>query len=187
MLHNKETSVKKLSLYIGFLWNNVSLFCLCQANSDAACDCPHIYTACTQVIRFGGGFQLTLCVIFQEEMKAVWTSEMLKPYQIIQNHNVEDHSTVCFVYYWIIAVQSVSWKANKTCTGSRGKLSDRHSGDAGSVPGQSIWNLWWIKWCWDRFPTNYFGVSLYHSTSSMSSSQWCILAFHMSTTNTVWS
>jgi len=56
----------------------------------------HMYTACTQDVRFGG-FQLT-CVIFQEETKAVWTSEMLKLYQIIQCQNVEDHSVVCFVY-----------------------------------------------------------------------------------------
>jgi hypothetical protein len=47
---------------------------------------------------WGGGFQLTLCIIFQEEIKAVWTSEMLKPYQIIRFCNVEDQSTVCFVY-----------------------------------------------------------------------------------------
>ena len=76
---------------IVFLQNTVSLFCLCQANSDV-----HMYTACTQVIR-SAGFQLTLCVIFQEEMKAVCTSEMLKLYRIIRYHNVEDQSTVYFV------------------------------------------------------------------------------------------
>jgi hypothetical protein len=29
----------------------------------------------------------------------------------------------------------------------------------GSIPGQSMWNLWWTKWHWDRFFSDYFGFS----------------------------
>jgi hypothetical protein len=185
MLRKKETSVKNEACILAF-FGTMFHFSVYVEQTVMLPVIVHMYTACRQVIRFGG-FQLTLCVIFQEDVKRVWTSEMLKPCQIIRYHNVEDQSRVCFVYCYIIAVQSVSWKANRPCNGSGGKLLVCHCRDPGSMPGQSIWDLWWIKWCWNRFPTNYFGVSLYHSTNSMSSSQWCILAFHMSTTNTVWS
>jgi hypothetical protein len=30
----------------------------------------------------------------------------------------------------------------------------------GSIPGQSMWDLWWTKWHWDRFCPEYFGFSL---------------------------
>jgi hypothetical protein len=29
-----------------------------------------------------------------------------------------------------------------------------------SIPGQSIWDLWWTKWHWDRFFPEYFGFPL---------------------------
>jgi hypothetical protein len=28
------------------------------------------------------------------------------------------------------------------------------------IPGQSMWDLWWTKWHWDRFFPEYFGVPL---------------------------
>jgi hypothetical protein len=30
----------------------------------------------------------------------------------------------------------------------------------GSIPGQSIWDLWWTKWHWHRFFPEYFGFPL---------------------------
>jgi hypothetical protein len=30
----------------------------------------------------------------------------------------------------------------------------------GFDPGQSIWDLWWTKWHWDRFFPEYFGFPL---------------------------
>jgi hypothetical protein len=36
--------------------------------------------------------------------------------------------------------------------------SDR--GGPGSIPGQSMWDLWWTKWHWDRFFPDYFGFPL---------------------------
>jgi hypothetical protein len=30
----------------------------------------------------------------------------------------------------------------------------------GSIPGQSMWDLWWTKWHWDRFFPEYFGFPL---------------------------
>ena len=35
-----------------------------------------------------------------------------------------------------------------------------HSGGPGSVPGHSMWDLWWTKWHWDRFFPEYFGFPL---------------------------
>jgi hypothetical protein len=29
-----------------------------------------------------------------------------------------------------------------------------------SIPGQSMWDLWWAKWHWDRFIPEYFGFRL---------------------------
>jgi hypothetical protein len=43
-----------------------------------------------------------------------------------------------------------------------------HRGGPGSRPGQSIWDLWWTKWHWDRFLSEFFGFYLsYHSTVAL--------------------
>jgi hypothetical protein len=34
------------------------------------------------------------------------------------------------------------------------------TGGPGSIPGQSVWYLWWKKWHWDRFFREYLGFSL---------------------------
>jgi hypothetical protein len=97
MLHKKETCVK-YEAYVLTFFGTMFCFFVYIKQTVILPVIVHMYTACTQAIR-SRGFQLTLCVIFQEEMKAVWTSEMLKPYQIIRFCNVEDQSTVCCVYY----------------------------------------------------------------------------------------
>jgi hypothetical protein len=35
-----------------------------------------------------------------------------------------------------------------------------HGGGPGSILGQSMWDLWWRKWHWDRFYPEYFGFTL---------------------------
>jgi hypothetical protein len=37
-----------------------------------------------------------------------------------------------------------------------------HRGGPGSIPGQSMWDLWWTKWNWDRFFHEYFGFPLFN-------------------------
>jgi hypothetical protein len=34
---------------------------------------------------------------------------------------------------------------------------------------QSMWDLWWTKWHWDRFLAEFFGfpLSIYHSTVAL--------------------
>jgi hypothetical protein len=32
-----------------------------------------------------------------------------------------------------------------------------HRGGPGSITGQSMWDLWWTKWHWDRLFPEYFG------------------------------
>jgi hypothetical protein len=44
-----------------------------------------------------------------------------------------------------------------------------HRGGPGSIPGQSIWDLWWTKWHWDRIFPEFFGFPL-----SMSFHWWSI-------------
>jgi hypothetical protein len=45
-----------------------------------------------------------------------------------------------------------------------------HRVGSGSRPGQSMWYLWWIKWHWDRFFSDFFLffpvniIPLWHST-----------------------
>jgi hypothetical protein len=38
----------------------------------------------------------------------------------------------------------------------------------GSTPGQSMWNLWWTKWHWDRFspPSTSVFPCQFHSTGA---------------------
>ena len=55
------------------------------------------------------------------------------------------------------------------CHGSGGYSPASHHGGPGSIPGQSMWNLWLSKWHWDRFfPPEYFGfpLSISHSTGA---------------------
>jgi hypothetical protein len=40
--------------------------------------------------------------------------------------------------------------------GSKGK----NPGQEKKIPGQSMWDLWWTKWHWDRFFPEYFGFLL---------------------------
>ena len=54
---------------------------------------------------------------------------------------------------------------------------------SGSIPDQSMWDLWWTKWHWDRFFPEYFGFPLsvsFHRCSitsfSSSSSQGCTIS-----------
>jgi hypothetical protein len=42
---------------------------------------------------------------------------------------------------------------------------DFHSGEPGSMPGQFMWDLWWIKWRWYRFaPSTSVSPTNSHST-----------------------
>ena len=46
------------------------------------------------------------------------------------------------------------------CHGSRDQSRGFHHRVPCSLPGQSMWNLWWKKWEWDRFFSKYFGFPL---------------------------
>jgi hypothetical protein len=50
-------------------------------------------------------------------------------------------------------------------------LSPRRPGFA---PGQSIWDLWWKKWHWDRFFSEFFGFTL-----SISFHRRCPNSYHL--------
>jgi hypothetical protein len=56
--------------------------------------------------------------------------------------------------------------ANLGCRGERLATYRLSHGTAISCPGQSMWDLWWTKWHWDRSFSESFGfllsVSFYH-------------------------
>jgi hypothetical protein len=45
---------------------------------------------------------------------------------------------------------------------------------AGFVSGQSMWDLWWTKWHWDRVFSEFFGFAV-----SMSFHRSFILIYHL--------
>jgi hypothetical protein len=45
-------------------------------------------------------------------------------------------------------------------TESLNTIQTSHSGSSNSMPGQSMWDLWWTKWHWDRFLSEYFSFPL---------------------------
>jgi hypothetical protein len=51
-------------------------------------------------------------------------------------------------------------------------LPASHRGDAGLIPGQSTWDLWWMKRNWDRFFSQNFGFPL-----PVSFDQYCLLIY----------
>ena len=49
------------------------------------------------------------------------------------------------------------------CHGSGGYSPASHRGSPGSITGQSMWDLWWTKWHWDRFsPVNFIPPVLHY-------------------------
>jgi hypothetical protein len=64
--------------------------------------------------------------------------------------NFTDKSTFFFVRFVL----------GRPCNGSDGYSPASHRGGPGSIPGQSMWDLWWTKWHWDRFFSEYFGFPL---------------------------
>jgi hypothetical protein len=44
--------------------------------------------------------------------------------------------------------------------GSGGQTSASHYGDPGSISDRCMCHLWWIKWHWDRFLSQYLGFPL---------------------------
>ena len=65
----------------------------------------------------------------------------------------------------------------QACHGSDSLLLDCHLGGLGSILGQSMWDLCWIKWHWHRFFCEYFGFGF-----SLSFYR-CSIVIHSSVTN----
>ena len=51
-------------------------------------------------------------------------------------------------------------KAEKSLPWIRRLVADSHRGGPGSIPSQSMWDLWWKKWHWDKFFPEYFGFPM---------------------------
>jgi hypothetical protein len=60
--------------------------------------------------------------------------------------------TICNNSHLITCILAVPWL--------RRLVADYHRGGPGSIAGQSMWDLWWTKWHWDRFFSKYFGFPL---------------------------
>jgi hypothetical protein len=56
-----------------------------------------------------------------------------------------------------------------------------HHRGLGLIPGQSMWDLWWTKWYWDRFFSKYFDFTVIVSFQQCSilidlfSFYWCYI------------
>jgi hypothetical protein len=55
----------------------------------------------------------------------------------------------------VLRVQTINGRLKGTDAESTLLVS--HRGGFGSFPGKSVWDLWWIKWKWDRFIAGYSG------------------------------
>jgi hypothetical protein len=53
-----------------------------------------------------------------------------------------------------------------SCSGADGKSPASHRRCLGSILGQSVWDMWWTKRCWDRFFSQYFRFPLHHSNNA---------------------
>jgi hypothetical protein len=113
----------------------------------------------------------------------------------VYNSTFCTHSVfTCFVWISeptaIISLYSINWlvfitetecvycavRAEYLNTYSSGRFysSASHGRGQDSIPGQSIWYLYWTQWHWDRFLFLCFGFpSRYHSTNVTYSSTCC--------------
>jgi hypothetical protein len=56
----------------------------------------------------------------------------------------------------------------RPCHGLGGDVSASQRGGPDSLPSQSMWDLWWTKWYWDRFYSEFLGLPCqYHSTVAL--------------------
>ena len=68
---------------------------------------------------------------------------------------------------WLLYVPSALTFKLGPCHGADGQSPASHRGGPGSITGQSVWDLWWTKWHWDRFFPEYFGFPCqFHSTGA---------------------
>jgi hypothetical protein len=53
-----------------------------------------------------------------------------------------------------------NWCGYRPCHGPGVQPPASHCGGPGSIAGQFMWDLWWTKWHWNRFPPECFGFPL---------------------------
>jgi hypothetical protein len=67
--------------------------------------------------------------------------------------------------------------------GKRGRSREQQQDDFGSIPHQSMWDLWWTKWHWDRVFPEYFGfplsVSFHRCSITWKNEENYHLSFHL--------
>ena len=71
------------------------------------------------------------------------------------NVRLHVHCPSCFILTHFGRHQAVPWF--RRCHGSGG-LSPSNHGGLGSLPGQLLRKLWWTKWQWDRFLSQYLTI-----------------------------
>jgi hypothetical protein len=55
----------------------------------------------------------------------------------------------------------------------------------GSIPGQSMWDLWWTKWYWDMFLSEYIGFPPIAQANSVTYYTILVLEVHHIVNNTL--
>jgi hypothetical protein len=59
-----------------------------------------------------------------------------------------------------VIFQNFLIKSNEGCHGWGSYSPASHFWGPGLYPGHSMWDLWWTKWYWDRFFSEFFGFPL---------------------------
>jgi len=61
---------------------------------------------------------------------------------------------------WFVTPCGLIFHLTALCHGSGSWSLAYHSGVPSSILDQSMWDLWWTKWRWDRFFSKYFRFPL---------------------------
>ena len=85
--------------------------------------------------------------------------------------NIYVKRVYCAVRTVYLHATQISLNIQRPSHGSGGKSPASHCGSPGLIPCQSMWDLCWTEWHWDRFFSQYICFpSQYHSTNAPQSS-----------------
>jgi hypothetical protein len=106
----------------------------------------HMYHIIYSVIMYG----------LNDWVRVRWSSHPGK--QFLHSRN-QDRSLILAVESRFLSCTN-SNSVTGPCHGSGGYLPTPHRGGPGSRPVQSEWDLFWTKWHWNRFLSEFFGIPL---------------------------
>jgi hypothetical protein len=96
------------------------------------------------------------------------SQNLLCPALLLQLASRPQRPQVTRLVHLSIRMQSTVTYEQRPCHGSGGYSPAFHRGGPGSIPAQSMWDLWWTKSHWDRFfsPSTSDFPCQFHSTAA---------------------